>query len=158
MNCHIAQRLTWIFIGLLFLYSSSPKALEEVIYPQPSSALDIRNNDLIAIAQAAQEATTLQNGDYELKPSQDIMDKKRYFLELFKGEKITLAWTSAKQKHAKRFQAIWIPLRKEILGYRIFLIRRTDQDKFTEIQTLSDLSHLTVGQKSTWGGCKIFFV
>ena len=45
---------------------------------------------------------------------------------------------------------------KGLLGYRVFLIHRKNQEKFNTIHSLDALRKLTVGQREGWGDIGIF--
>ncbi|WP_163833417.1 substrate-binding periplasmic protein [Spartinivicinus ruber] len=65
-------------------------------------------------------------------------------------------WSSATPYLEKHLTPIWQPIRKGVLGYRIFLIRKQDQPKFSRIKRLADLKKLTVGQGRFWNDVKVF--
>ncbi|MDR7089225.1 hypothetical protein J2X05_001231 [Cellvibrio fibrivorans] len=68
---------------------------------------------------------------------------------------LSLKWSSASNLLEKNLRPIKIPIFKGLLGYRIFVIRKGDQNRFNDIKTLEDLRKLTAGQGYFWGDTKI---
>ncbi|WP_156184273.1 diguanylate cyclase [Cellvibrio sp. pealriver] len=68
---------------------------------------------------------------------------------------LSLKWSSASNPLEKNLKPIKIPIFKGLLGYRIFVIRKGDQNRFNSIKTLEDLRKLTAGQGYFWGDTKI---
>ncbi|MCJ8300968.1 MAG: transporter substrate-binding domain-containing protein, partial [Pseudomonadales bacterium] len=60
--------------------------------------------------------------------------------------------SSARENKA---QAIRIPLLKGLLSYRIFIIRKGEQQRFSVIDSLDQLGRLTAGQGLHWADTKI---
>ncbi|QEY14893.1 diguanylate cyclase [Cellvibrio sp. KY-GH-1] len=68
---------------------------------------------------------------------------------------LSLKWSSASNPLEKNLKPIKVPIFKGLLGYRIFVIRKGDQNRFNSIKTLEDLRKLTAGQGYFWGDTKI---
>ncbi len=66
-----------------------------------------------------------------------------------------LAGVLLPEREAK-FIPIRIPIRKGLMGYRIFLIRKQDRSRFASIRTLKELKKLRVGQGHIWNDVKVF--
>ncbi|WP_163835570.1 hypothetical protein [Spartinivicinus ruber] len=84
------------------------------------------------------------------------MNEARYTELLVEGKLLTLIWTSVTEDIEKQLLPIRIPVRKGILGYRIFLIRVQDKDKFEAISNLNQLKKMKVGQGHFWNDVKVF--
>jgi hypothetical protein len=144
-------------MGLCFSVGHASQAAEQVvIYPQFASEQDTRYNDLVALLTAALEKTVPTNGPFTLQPSAQKMNELRYVEAVKQGKELNIIWRSTSQELEQELRPIRIPLRKGLLGYRIFLIRQQDQAKFAAIQTLDQLKQLKVGQGMDWGDVKVF--
>jgi len=55
-------------------------------------------------------------------------------------------WTASSISKEQHLLPIRFPLRKGLLGWRIFLIRKDDQPRFSNVQSLDDLRQFSVGQ------------
>ena len=51
---------------------------------------------------------------------------------------------------------IYIPLRKGILGYRLFLIDQANQSIFSGLKTLEEIRRLPIGSGSQWSITRVF--
>jgi hypothetical protein len=128
----------------------------EVIYPQRESQTDMRDNDLVELLQMSLEKTIPTDGQFLLRPTYTFTNEKRnrYLLRL--NKEVSIIWSSVTKDLEKDLLPIRIPLRKGILGYRVFLIRKQDKDKFAAVKTLDDLRKLTAGQGQTWNDVEVF--
>lgn len=67
------------------------------------------------------------------------MNQVRAIRELEKGN-LELLWIGTDIQKEKRFRAIRIPLHKGMMGYRRFIINKQDENKFSGIETVAELS------------------
>lgn len=142
-------------IGLLLAALSLPAypsaALTRVVYPAGEIENDTRFNDVIEILCLALEKTKAEYGAYECLPSARIMPKNRFLLELAKSKhEIDVLWNPTSEEMEQRFTPIRISLRKDLLGYRVALILKENQNKIDQVKTLKDLEKLTFGQGAGW--------
>lgn len=70
-------------------------------------------------------------------------------------QRIDLMWAGASEKNDTHMEAVRIPLLKGMLGHRIFIIRKGDQTRFNNIQSVSDLARLDAGMGRSWGSTKV---
>ncbi len=63
---------------------------------------------------------------------------------------IDIMWAATNQEMEDILQPVRIPLYKGLLGHRIFLIHKNNQQRFEDIQTKEDLVHFKLGQGTTW--------
>lgn len=59
-------------------------------------------------------------------------------------------WTMTDKEREQQLRPIRIPLCKGLFSYRVLVIRNGDQQRFSDIHTLEDLSHLRAGQGTHW--------
>lgn len=64
-------------------------------------------------------------------------------------------WTVTSIDREKQLLPVRIPLVKGLLGHRVLIIRKEDQDKFAAVNTIKDLQQYTAGQGHDWPDTKI---
>lgn len=67
-----------------------------------------------------------------------------------KGTEVDVIWTQTSTNLEHNLAAIEFPLFRGYSGYRIFLIRKQEQDKFNRITNEEQLKQLVAGQVSFW--------
>lgn len=120
-----------------------------VVYPAPESPDDKRDLDVQELLKLALERTVASHGPYRLQASEP-MNENRYRESLRRGVKISLAWLSVTAETERDFLPIRIPLRRGILGYRVFIIRKQDQARFAAIHSVEQLKSLRMAQGTGW--------
>jgi hypothetical protein len=146
-----------VVIAFQFCLVVSAHAGLQVVYPKDESqAADARFDDLHEILRTALEKTVPKYGPYELKPSAFGMTESRYLFELRNGKTINIAWSATTKENEADFLPVRIPLRKGILGYRIALIAKNNQDKIDRVMTLADLRKLSIGQGIGWSDVRLY--
>lgn len=78
------------------------------------------------------------------------MAQARTSMMLQKNELIDLTWRMTSQKLEQQLQAIYFPILKGLMGYRIFIIRKNKQHLFNENISLTDLQRIDLGQGHNW--------
>ena len=91
---------------------------------------------------------------YKLQVGKEPYSQSKIVEEVATGG-LDIFWNSSNAEKETTFRAVRIPLYKGLLGNRIFIINRDNQPKFDNIQTLSDLQKITIGQGKTWADTKI---
>src|SRR6478609_4894561 len=120
------------------------------IYNGPESPADHRYSYHWLVLREALEKTSPKYGAYRME-SANYMNEDRQAFELQnQSGKLTVLIRGDTREYEKKFEAVWIPIDKGLLGYRIFLIRSEDQARFTSATTLDDLRNYTIGQGSGW--------
>lgn len=114
--------------------------------------------------------STDPNGPYAIKMIQLAMNhiETKYHLEVSREpysqskimeeistKNLDVFWSSSNSELESLYTPIRINLYKGLLGYRIFIINKNNQEKFDRIKTLDDLKQITIGQGKTWADGKI---
>lgn len=68
---------------------------------------------------------------------------------------LDIMWAGTTPELERDFIPIRVPLFKGLLGHRIFIIRKGDEEKFSRITQFSDLLRLKAGQGRNWGDTQI---
>ncbi len=116
---------------------------------------DNRSDHFINILELALEKTKNTHGPYRLEPSKLKMVTSRSFDSLNKNKWIDVLWTMTTEQREKEALPIRVPLEKGLIGYRLLMINKSDQEKFKSITTLKQLKQLKAGQESVWPDTKI---
>lgn len=137
-----------------------PAIAEEltVIYsPSPVSQDDKRFDYGINLLQQVLEKTISSYGPFKMLPAENMnVGRAIEFLIKEDAETVNVVWSTTSQNREKSLLPIRIPIRKGLLGYRVFLIKKENQAKFDNIKTVEELKKLKVGQGHIWNDVKVF--
>jgi len=120
------------------------------IYNSPESNLDNRYDYQWEILKAALEKTRLTYGDYVLKPSSP-MTELRQVKELKKANgNLTVMYLGSSTEFEQTLLPIRIPVDKNLSSYMVYLIRKENQSRFSEVMSLDDLRKFSIGLGLGW--------
>jgi hypothetical protein len=103
--------------------------------------------DLLTLAL---EETKNDYGAYQLEAMVMDITQGRTFTLVEQQQYIDVIWTMTSIEREQRLLPIRIPLLKGLMGYRIFIIRKGEQAKFSAITQLEQLKSLYAGQGYDW--------
>ncbi|MEA1674149.1 hypothetical protein [Nitrospirillum sp. BR 11163] len=119
-----------------------------IIYPRATeSATDPRDEYPLGLLRLALDKVGVR---YTIRPSATVMEQARAAVALQQGTEVTLLWNGMSAKLERELRPIRIPLFRGVLGYRLFIINKAAQAKFSAVRTLDDLRRLTAGQALGW--------
>lgn len=148
------------FVGLILHCIVLPVFAQElsVIYsPSPVSKDDKRFDYGISLLTSVLTKTIATYGSFNIQPAKGMnVGRAIEFLKTDDAQAVNVIWTTSSTERERSLIPIRIPIRKGLLGYRIFLINKADQTKFSNIQTLEELKKLRVGQGHIWNDVKVF--
>ncbi|TQV74044.1 amino acid ABC transporter substrate-binding protein [Aliikangiella marina] len=145
-----------LLLGLLTTFSMVVNSKElSINYVPPENLASDSHAYFVDLLTLALEKTRNIDGDFTLKPLAFHMVQSRAIQELAKGNKVDVYWTMTSLAREKKLLPIRVPLLKGLFGYRIFLIREEDRQKFASINSLDELKLLVAGQGSDWPDTKI---
>lgn len=127
---------------------------QTVKYVKAVSKQDSRNIYFIEMLELALEKSKDKYGDYKLEGIEYEMVQSRIIREISKG-KFDIVWSMTSGEREKSLLPVRIPLLKGLLGYRIFIIKKGDEYKFSQINSLKDLKKRSAGQGHDWPDTKI---
>lgn len=64
---------------------------------------------------------------------------------------LNVMWAGTQPKYEEQLYPIRIPIFKGMLGHRIFIIRKGDQNLFDKVRNFDDLKEIPLGQGRFWG-------
>jgi hypothetical protein len=136
---------------LLACLSLPTLAIDKVIIDAPENEFDRRNDYTTQLLRTILDRTVRRYGPYRLSYAPEYMNRGRLFEELKKGETVNVAAKATQpQWENGSLLTIRIPVDKGISEYRLFLINREDQDKFSRITSLAALKQLPLGVEYAW--------
>lgn len=139
---------------LLFSCSAAFAQTTIVRYPGPEEQIDPRKPYFVDLLTLALEQTRTSHGDYELQQISAPMYQARQLKTLERGL-IDIMWTMTSAEREKQARAIYIPLMKGLLGYRVLLIHRKDQTVFANIHETAYLKTRVAYQGHDWPDTEI---
>ncbi len=159
-NC--IRRVAWTFLLLLPLVLATgaaadppPPGVMAYIYNGPESPEDHRYSYHWLVLHEALEKTLAKYGPYRMESASYMNEDRQAFELQNQGGKLTVLIRGDTMDYESKFEAVWHPIDKGLLGYRVFLIRREDQPHFTSATTLNDLRRFSIGQGSGWKDIEI---
>ncbi|WP_374077237.1 hypothetical protein [Bdellovibrio bacteriovorus] len=144
-----------ITFTFLVLQSSSALATMKFIYHPPESNLDTRYNFHWEVLRAILDATAKKHGPYEMNPSV-FMTEDRQLSEIQRNKPhLTVMIRETNRNIEKSLLPVRIPIDRNLIGYRVFLIKKNKQKDFDKMSSLGDLRKVTLGQGKGWGDIPI---
>lgn len=141
----------------LIAFLAIAEVLEVKYSPVPESAEDTRFEYAIGLLKKVLQKTENSHGPFNLKPAINMnVGRAVEYLKVGDTEHVNVVWTTTSYQRENALLPILIPIRKGLLGYRIFLIRKQDKDKFVNVRSLQELKQFRVGQNHIWNDVKVF--
>jgi len=115
------------------------------VYNAPESISDKRYEYQWEILRTALEKTKERYGSFSLQPSEPMTEKRQvYELENNTG-RISVMYLDSTPELENKLLPIRIPVDKNLVGYRLLLIRKKDETKYAKIKTLNELTKISFG-------------
>jgi len=151
-NLKWAHRFLLILAALLLGFSATRPAQDQDVVRlfKPHSELDQRHLYNNALLTLALEKTIARYGDFEIVFTLQGTQRNRALVEIISGRRVNVHVVPTRPEWEKDALAIRIPVLKGLLGYRLFLIRRHDIEKFDKIESLYQLQTLKAGLRQQW--------
>lgn len=133
---------------LLHFYTSAFACEYTVKVPKLESSKDFLIYSLLELSVAKlNEKICFKINDDVITDGREIIHVDHKILDLI--------WSSAASEAEKVLVPIRIPIFKGLLGYRIFVIRNNEQERFDGITSLEQLKNFYAGQGAFWGDTKV---
>jgi hypothetical protein len=125
-------------------------ANDEIRMVGKQSEIDQRHIYPLEILTAALEATIESYGPYTLSLSNESMTRDRALEALQTGTLINIHEAPTRNEWEEAAIPIRIPIRKGILGYRLFLVRKDGENQFRLMDSVDELRNLSAGLGAQW--------
>ena len=142
-------RSTLLIVFSLVAVPVEAFAADRVITNPKLSKNDARFDYPLLLIRSAMQRTEAEYGAFSIERFSSRVTRARALKELGVGNLTVYAAPTRPQWEAEAIP-VRIPIRKGILGYKLLLIHKDDQDRFDNVQTLDDLKALRLGSGSQW--------
>ncbi|WP_440875020.1 substrate-binding periplasmic protein [Thalassotalea sp. PLHSN55] len=142
------NKLLWL--ALFCFFSVHCTANDEIRYVDSKEYPDPKTRYFVDLLTLALEKTKKDFGEYTLTPVAIEMAQARTSSMLENNKIIDLTWRMTSKDLEQRLTAIYVPLLKGMMGYRIFIIRANEQNKFSKNISFEQLTSMSVGQGYNW--------
>jgi len=140
---------------IMLVLASNAYSSEKVITTKQNS-LRSYNQYPLALLKLALLATEEEYGKAEVDHTEFRMTRKRRLNELLIGENLHVAAQATSLTWEQQAIPIYIPIQKGILGYRVFLIKKSNSELLASISTLEKLREISTGAGEHWAIARIF--
>ncbi|MBX9705547.1 MAG: transporter substrate-binding domain-containing protein [Gammaproteobacteria bacterium] len=144
---------------MLWVFTSSVQALEispidtkplTIVVPQWGFSGDPQNSYFVGLLALAFAKTEAIDGVVEIRAFSENLTGARFMADLKNNITVDVAWNGTSKQREEDYLTIRIPLLKSLSEYRVLLIRREDQEKFSAVHSLDDLKEFTAGGGADW--------
>lgn len=157
----VARRL-WRTGLLVLLYCCSTEvawaneAAADTVLIRQSNIADINNEDyyFYRVLELALSKTSASPGAVHVEQLPYRLEDKRLRSSLMQGS-VDVLWSPTSAEFERQMLPVKISLLKDLNNYRLFLIRKNDQERFSAIHSLDDLRELKGGMSSQWIDARI---
>jgi len=140
-----------VFLMLFFFFiSSSVQAIDTIVYPWDDEERFKEHAYYLALLKLALESSKEEFGEYQLKKAVQPMFQGRAIVEIKYNRNLSVTWTMTSKAREQELNPIRIPILRGLGGYRIFLIKQGQQEKFSQIHNTKQLKKLFAGQGHDW--------
>lgn len=142
--------LTIFFFLFSFCSYAQDKNPMAYIYNAPESNLDVRYNYQWEILKTALKKTETEYGPFTLTPSVPMSEKGQIHEMKKASGALTVMYLDTSSDLEKSLVPIRIPVDKNLVGYRVFLLRNNNSNLLKNVKTLNDLTKFTFGLGYGW--------
>ncbi len=144
----VPVRLQRSWLALLWLLLATPLAAAEVVrYPQSFPGYEARDAYALALLQLALDKA---DSDLHLEPSNQSMEQSRALAELEHNRSVDVVWSMTSEDREARLLPIRIGLDKGLMGWRIALLAKGQEQLLASVHNLQDLQSFSAGQGHDW--------
>lgn len=127
----------------------NPEPLKIVVPPWGKESSS-QNTYFIQLLALVFSKTELTDGPVDIQAYPEYLTGARFVADLKNNKTVNVIWHGTNLERERDLIAIPISLTKELNEYRMLLIRKEDQEKFSNIKTLNDLRKFTAGTSIDW--------
>lgn len=144
----------WLCIVFFNLLVAKSYAVEVINHNGLDGSLTDKKNYFIDVLQLAIDKSTSQYGPAKLQVVDIPMEQQRQ-LKSLNDNILDVMWAMTSIQREKYALPVRIPLLKGLLGYRVLVVRKDQQQRFSAITQLSQLKKLTAVQGFGWSDVQI---
>lgn len=146
------KRFQLLLLIFAFLVTGSAYAQDSqsIRYNISLQFTDEKQSYYIDLLKLALEETTDEYGSYKLEPVLIEMPQGRTSIMIEQGGLIDVTWRMTSKDMEEKLAAVYWPLLKGLMGYRIFIIDKNNQALFADRLSESELKLLVAGQGNDW--------
>ena len=122
-------------------------AAQVVRFPRPEFEGDRRFE---YATQLLKLALSKMGSEYRVELADVPMNQERQIVELEAGRGIDVAPMPSSAEREARLLAVYIPINRGVLGWRLGLMRKGDAARFADVNTLDDLKRVRMAQGMYW--------
>jgi hypothetical protein len=148
-NC-LHYCLLLLFISHTCGNHTQAREITQIVLPPIEKSSEKTGSFFPRVLELALNKTVASHGPYQISSYPFQLTNSRFISELSRNGAINLMWTMTDPDREKKLRPIKISLLKELNSYRIFLIRKGDEARFSQIKTLEDLRQFRAGQGKSW--------
>ncbi|GGY62354.1 hypothetical protein GCM10011613_02290 [Cellvibrio zantedeschiae] len=86
----------------------------------------------------------------QIRFAPEQISQARWVAGVAQGKGNNIIWTMTSKAREQTLRTIRFPLMKGLMGYRVLVIRKEDEEKFAKVKTQQDLVKLSAGQGLHW--------
>lgn len=140
----------------LLITNTSAALATEVIFNRPESEKDPRTLYQQTLLQAVLDRTAAEYGEAKIGYTESFLQRERALAELQKGNNIHVVAEATRPNFEENAIPVRIPILKGIMGYRVYLIDKNQQDSFSQAQDLDALKAIPHGLGAQWSITPVF--
>ncbi len=143
------QRLCKVVFVLIVGWSIASSGAETLVRMNgPFSQRDRRFDYSIELLEIALKETAPQWGPFRIQILPGTSQRRR--LQSLVEKRVDVALHPSTDAVPQQVKGIPFPIRSGLLGHRVLLIRKEDQERFSRIKTLEDLKNMRFGFSDRW--------
>ncbi|WP_413582891.1 hypothetical protein [Bdellovibrio sp. HCB288] len=125
------------------------------VYHAPESSSDHRYKYHWEILKTALDLTTKKFGPYSFAPSEVFNENQQLAEMKNRSPKLTVMIRETNKVYESELTSVKIPIDKNLIGYRVFLIEKKTQKELNNVNSLKQLLTFSIGQGTGWGDISI---
>jgi hypothetical protein len=143
-----------VLLACLSYSSFSSHAAEQIRHIGTNETLSVQKYYYPSLLQIAIEKSTAKYGPAQRQIVDIPMEEQRQFVSL-KNNVLDVMWTMTSIEREQDALPIRIPLLKGLIGYRVLVIRKNQQQEFAAFKHLEQLKQRTAVQGFGWADVEI---
>ena len=151
----LSRIFSFLTLAILISVATSVYAeTQKIFYPKPETKLDERSGFPLTLLQLIFER--IENGaKYQLVQTPIAMPRGRALMLLEQNVVVDIIWSITSIEREKKLLPIRLPIYKEMMGWRVLLIRKGEQARYPINNTLEALRKMVAVQALDWADLNI---